>query len=187
MFHVLLKFDFKGYNTFYIPDTSNFKLKFGKICCYKYTKGKTCHWTKKKVNYSKSFTIFKYIKLTMRSSCIEIPSYMIERGVCYLVLSEKSFSKRLAFSYLEDLQNEFSSQYGSRLDTVSRPYSFIEFGETWRRFHILFNIDCHLKNFGNFYLVKYYFLAVADSSTFASFFSEGWNISFNIPFKVESV
>lgn len=53
--------------------------------------------------------------------------YMIERGVCYLVLSEKSFSKRLAFSYLEDLQNEFNSQYGSRLDTVSRPYSFIEF------------------------------------------------------------
>ncbi|CAG5129708.1 unnamed protein product [Candidula unifasciata] len=53
--------------------------------------------------------------------------YMIERGVCYLVLCEKTFSKRLAFSYLEDLQNEFNSQYGSRLDTVSRPYSFIEF------------------------------------------------------------
>ncbi|KAK0050819.1 vesicle-trafficking protein SEC22b-like [Biomphalaria glabrata] len=53
--------------------------------------------------------------------------YMIERGVCYLVLCEKTFSKRLAFSYLEDLQNEFISQYGSKLDTVSRPYSFIEF------------------------------------------------------------
>ncbi|XP_059179700.1 vesicle-trafficking protein SEC22b-like [Physella acuta] len=53
--------------------------------------------------------------------------YMIERGVCYLVLCEKTFSKRLAFSYMEDLQNEFTAQYGSRLDTVSRPYSFIEF------------------------------------------------------------
>lgn len=53
--------------------------------------------------------------------------YMIENGVCYLVLTEKSFSKRLAFSFLEDLQNEFKSQYGSRVNSVNRPYSFIEF------------------------------------------------------------
>jgi len=53
--------------------------------------------------------------------------YMIERSVCYLVLCDQNFSKRLTFSYLEDIQQEFSSQYGGRLDTVSRPYSFIEF------------------------------------------------------------
>ncbi|XP_067662354.1 vesicle-trafficking protein SEC22b-like [Haliotis asinina] len=53
--------------------------------------------------------------------------YFLERGVCYLVLCEKSFSKRLAYTYLEDLQGEFASQYGSRVETVSRPYSFIEF------------------------------------------------------------
>lgn len=53
--------------------------------------------------------------------------YMIENGVCYLVLTEKSFSKRLAFSFLEDLQNEFISQYGPRVNSVNRPYSFIEF------------------------------------------------------------
>lgn len=53
--------------------------------------------------------------------------YLIENGVCYLVLTEKSFSKRLAFSFLEDLQNEFNSQYGSRVNSVNRPYSFIEF------------------------------------------------------------
>lgn len=55
-------------------------------------------------------------------------SYIIERGVCFLVLAESSFSKRLAFAYLEDLQGEFNSQYGPRVDKVSRPYSFIEFG-----------------------------------------------------------
>jgi vesicle transport protein SEC22 len=55
-------------------------------------------------------------------------SYIIERGVCYLILCDKSFSKRLAFQYLEDLQTEFSSQYSTRVETVSRPYSFIEFG-----------------------------------------------------------
>lgn len=53
--------------------------------------------------------------------------YLIERSVCYLVLCEKAFSKRLAFSYLEELQGEFSSQYGKKIETVSRPYHFIAF------------------------------------------------------------
>ncbi|XP_041368399.1 vesicle-trafficking protein SEC22b-B-like [Gigantopelta aegis] len=53
--------------------------------------------------------------------------YIIERGVMYLVLCDKTFSKRLAYTYLEDLQGEFSAQYGSRVETVSRPYTFIEF------------------------------------------------------------
>ena len=49
--------------------------------------------------------------------------------MCYLVLCEQSFSKRLAYSFLEDLQTEFSSIYGTKVETVSRPYSFIEFGK----------------------------------------------------------
>lgn len=53
--------------------------------------------------------------------------YYIERGVCYLVLCEKTFSKRLAYSFLEDLQTEFSANFGTRIETVSRPYTFIEF------------------------------------------------------------
>lgn len=60
-------------------------------------------------------------------------SYLIEKGVCYLVLCEGSFSKKLAFAYLEDLQAEFHEQHGKRVPTVSRPYSFIEFGENMRR------------------------------------------------------
>ncbi|KAI1290347.1 Vesicle-trafficking protein SEC22b-B [Halotydeus destructor] len=53
--------------------------------------------------------------------------YLIDNGVCYLVLAEKQFSKRLAFSFLEQLQSEFAAQYGSRIHTASRPYTFIEF------------------------------------------------------------
>lgn len=53
--------------------------------------------------------------------------YLIERDVCYLVLCERNYSKRLAFSYLEDIAQEFYSQYGKRVSTVSRPYTFIEF------------------------------------------------------------
>ncbi|KAM7246478.1 hypothetical protein CapIbe_002776 [Capra ibex] len=53
--------------------------------------------------------------------------YIIEQGVCYLVLCEAAFPKKLAFAYLEDLHSEFDEQHGKKVPTVSRPYSFIEF------------------------------------------------------------
>ncbi|CAK6952255.1 vesicle-trafficking protein SEC22b-A [Scomber scombrus] len=53
--------------------------------------------------------------------------YLIEQGVCYLSLCEASFPKKMAFAYLEDLHREFYEQYGRRVQTVTRPYSFIEF------------------------------------------------------------
>lgn len=54
--------------------------------------------------------------------------YVLESGICYLCLCERTFSKRLAFSFLEDLATEFQQQYGQRVHSVTRPYSFIEFG-----------------------------------------------------------
>lgn len=57
------------------------------------------------------------------SSC----SYLIENDICYLVLCEKTYSKRLAYSYLDDIAREFYSQYGRKVNTVTRPYTFIEF------------------------------------------------------------
>lgn len=53
--------------------------------------------------------------------------YMIDKGICYLVLCERAFSKKLAFSFLEELQSEFFVQYGNRVNSVARPYAFIEF------------------------------------------------------------
>nr|CAG4641322.1 EOG090X0HBC [Eulimnadia texana] len=50
-----------------------------------------------------------------------------KHGVCYLVLCEKTYSKKMAFSFLEDIAQEFHSQFGKRIQSVSRPYSFIEF------------------------------------------------------------
>lgn len=61
---------------------------------------------------------------------ILVLSYLIAQGVCYLSLCEASFPKKLAFAYLEDLHNEFYDQYGRKVPTVTRPYSFIEFGKT---------------------------------------------------------
>ncbi|XP_050441395.1 vesicle-trafficking protein SEC22b isoform X2 [Adelges cooleyi] len=53
--------------------------------------------------------------------------YLIERDVCYLVLCEKNFSKRSAFSFLEDIAAEFNKLYGKQVSTVTRPYTLIEF------------------------------------------------------------
>lgn len=43
------------------------------------------------------------------------------------MLCEQNYSKRLAYSYLDDIAQEFHRQYGKRVNTVTRPYSFIEF------------------------------------------------------------
>ncbi|XP_046738570.1 vesicle-trafficking protein SEC22b [Diprion similis] len=53
--------------------------------------------------------------------------YLIEKEACYLVLCERNYSKRVAYSYLEDIAQEFDAQYGKKINTVTRPYTFIEF------------------------------------------------------------
>ena len=69
---------------------------------------------------------------------LHIFSYIIENGVCYLTLTEKTFSKRAAFSFLEDLSNQFWREYGDKVRTAVRPYSFIEFGKDLKSYYI-----CH--------------------------------------------
>ena len=56
-------------------------------------------------------------------------SYYIDKEVCYLTMCEREFSKRTAFSYLEELSSQFYADYGNKINSVARPYSFIEFGK----------------------------------------------------------
>lgn len=53
--------------------------------------------------------------------------YIIEGGVCYLTMCDRSYPKKLAFQYLEDLQREFERVNRSEIETVARPYAFIKF------------------------------------------------------------
>ncbi|XP_024369299.1 25.3 kDa vesicle transport protein SEC22-1 isoform X2 [Physcomitrium patens] len=53
--------------------------------------------------------------------------YIIEGGVCYLTLCERSYPKKLAYQYLEELQREFEKVNRSQIETVARPYAFIKF------------------------------------------------------------
>lgn len=47
--------------------------------------------------------------------------------MCYLVLTERAYPKRLAFNYLEELQKEFNLMYAMEVESATRPYAFIKF------------------------------------------------------------
>lgn len=61
--------------------------------------------------------------------------YVIDKGICYLALTDKSYPKRLAFLFLEEISKDFvadlNAEYGDNwmhtVDTVGRQYAFIKF------------------------------------------------------------
>lgn len=46
----------------------------------------------------------------------------------YLTIADKSYPRKLAFSYLEELSKEFSVSYGPKVESVRKPYAFVGFG-----------------------------------------------------------
>ena len=55
-------------------------------------------------------------------------SYLIANNVVYLVFTDKSYPRKLAFSYLDELSKEFEVSYGAKVDSVRKPYAFVGFG-----------------------------------------------------------
>lgn len=61
--------------------------------------------------------------------------YLIDNNICYLTLTEKSYPKRLAFLFLEEIAKEFvnelKDEHGEEwlhaVETVGRQYAFIKF------------------------------------------------------------
>ena len=55
-------------------------------------------------------------------------SYLIDSSICYLTITDKSYPRKLAFSYLQELAKEFSTSYGAEaLKPNLRPYAFVQF------------------------------------------------------------
>ena len=79
-------------------------------------------------------TCSPYLNVLNEALLVEVPSelkifsYIIEGGVCYLILCEWSYPKKLAYQYLEELQREFEKVNRSQIETIVRPYAFIKFG-----------------------------------------------------------
>ncbi|KAK5807186.1 hypothetical protein VI817_001444 [Penicillium citrinum] len=55
--------------------------------------------------------------------------YLIENEVCFLCICDRSYPRKLAFTYLADLASEFTTTYAQSqyLSPTLRPYAFVEF------------------------------------------------------------
>ncbi|PAV73224.1 hypothetical protein WR25_14313 [Diploscapter pachys] len=53
--------------------------------------------------------------------------YVIKDSVCCLVLCDRTFPRKAAFAFLEDVAQEFLNQNGTAIDRVVRPYHFLDF------------------------------------------------------------
>ena len=56
-------------------------------------------------------------------------SYVIQDSICFLCICDKSYPRKLAFTYLSDLANEFTTTYSPSQyhSPTLRPYAFVEF------------------------------------------------------------
>ncbi|KAL0704028.1 hypothetical protein Bca4012_070453 [Brassica carinata] len=55
-------------------------------------------------------------------------SDMYKQQKTLVTMCDRSYPKKLAFQYLEDLKNEFERVNGPNIETAARPYAFIKFG-----------------------------------------------------------
>ncbi|KAF8076094.1 Longin-like domain-containing protein [Lyophyllum atratum] len=53
--------------------------------------------------------------------------YLIADNVVFLTIADKSYPRKLAFSYLDELSKEFATTYGPKVETARRPYAFVGF------------------------------------------------------------
>ena len=58
-------------------------------------------------------------------------SYLISDNVVFLTIADKSYPRKLAFSYLDELSKEFANTYGPKVETVRKPYAFVGFGKQY--------------------------------------------------------
>ncbi|RZC73002.1 hypothetical protein C5167_048481 [Papaver somniferum] len=59
-------------------------------------------------------------------------NYLIEKGISYITLCESSYPRYLAFQYLQDLNKEIEKLDTNFLHTLTKPYSFIKFGNLFK-------------------------------------------------------
>lgn len=56
-------------------------------------------------------------------------SYLIVGQVIYMCICDSNYPRKLAFSYLDELSKEFQRSYEGKIESVTRPYAFMGFGE----------------------------------------------------------
>jgi vesicle transport protein SEC22 len=57
-------------------------------------------------------------------------SFLVENGVVYIVLCESTYPRKLAFHYLQDIQKEFEKFDKTLIGKITKPDSFVKFGNS---------------------------------------------------------
>lgn len=68
-------------------------------------------------------------------------SYLIASSVIYLVITDRSYPRKQAFAYLNEIATEFAKVYGDKVDGTQRPYAFVGFGKSN---HITLDLNSHV-------------------------------------------
>ncbi len=74
--------------------------------------------------------LFGHLPRCMSQILTGLPdSYLIQDSICFLCICDKSYPRKLAFTYLSDLATEFTTTYSSSqyLSPTLRPYAYVEF------------------------------------------------------------
>lgn len=80
--------------------------------------------------FNREWTVYTAVSRSWRFMKFDLfQSYIISEGVCYLCICDRSYPRKLAFTYLEELAKEFNLSYGSEISKPNlRPYAFVKFG-----------------------------------------------------------
>jgi vesicle transport protein SEC22 len=100
--------------------------------------------------------LLKKVGQSVATRCsVEVPRsghvfhYLIDDGVCFMVLCDSSYPKRLGFAFLDDIKALFWEEckrefgvggvdYRSRIECIQKPYHFIKFGTIHRTILFMF-------------------------------------------------
>lgn len=64
----------------------------------------------------------------------EIDAHSINNDIVYLTIADKSYPRKLAFSYLDEVQKEFERSFGDEARKPGlRPYAFVKFDSFMQR------------------------------------------------------
>ena len=79
--------------------------------------------------YTLQYDCLPIVSLYERTFDRPFSSYLIKDSICFLCICDRSYPRKLAFTYLSDLANEFTTTYNSSnyLSPTCRPYAFVEF------------------------------------------------------------
>lgn len=75
------------------------------------------------------------ILLTLFVVVVVCFSYLVVGDIVYITLCDKSYPRKLAYTFLEELAKEFDIQYGNEARTAKRSYQCIKFGECQHNTH----------------------------------------------------